>query len=59
MGIFIWELLCEQIKSSILAIGVDHALEQVKRELKSISGETGLSDSAVDKHCDTIPVIKH
>ncbi len=45
-------------KKAFVAIGVDHALEQVNRELKAIGGITGLPNEAIDKHCYTIPV-KH
>ena len=45
-------------EKAFLAIGVDHALEQVNRELKAVTGITGLPNEAIDIHCYTIPV-KH
>ena len=45
-------------RKCFVAIGVDHALEQVNKELKAQGGITGLQDEGIDKYCYTIGV-KH
>ena len=56
-----WEFLennfcCKKSEGPFIAIGVDHALEQVNKELKDIGGIKGLSDSELDKFCLIAPV---
>ena len=46
---------CEKSFGRFTAIGVDHALEQVNRELKGVGGITGMSDNEIDKFCLTAP----
>ena len=43
-------------KGSFVALGVNHALEQVNRELKAVGGVVGMSEEVMDKYCYTAPV---
>ena len=47
---------CNKTKAPFVAIGVDHCLEQVNKELKVMGGIVGLSDDSIDKYCLTVPI---
>ena len=46
---------CEKTITRFTAIGVDHALEQVNKELKGLGGIRGMSDSQINKFCLITP----
>ena len=46
---------CNKTISRFTGIGVDHALEQVNKELKGVGGIVGMSDAQIDKFCLTAP----
>ena len=55
-----WDFLkenftCDKSLSRFTAIGVDHALEQVNKELKGLGGIKGMSDSEINKFCLIAP----
>ena len=56
-----WEFLkknhtVNKTKGSFLAIGVDHALEQINRELKVYGGVIGMTEKSLDRYTYTAPV---
>ena len=51
-----WDFCCNKTKALFVAIGVDHCLEQVNKELKVMGGIVGLSDGGIDKYCLTAPI---
>ena len=46
---------CDKTLVRFTAIGVDHALEQVNKELKTIGGIKGMSNEEIDKFCLIAP----
>ena len=55
-----WDFLkknftCDKTLGRFTAIGVDHALEQVNKELKGLGGIRGMSDEEIDKFCLIAP----
>ena len=47
-----WEnFTCDKTLGRFTASGVDHVLEQVNKELKSIGGSKVMSDEEIDKVC--------
>ena len=58
-----WDLIssnfcCNKTIAPFVAIGLDHCLEQVNRELKVMGGivAVGLSGDGIDKYCLTAPI---
>ena len=47
---------CNKTKAPFAVIGVNHCLEQVKKELKVMGGIVGLSGDGIDKYCLTTPI---
>ena len=47
---------CRKSLRPFTAIGVDHALEQVNKELKVVGGIVGLPDHLLDKYCIISPI---
>ena len=48
-------LTCNKSISRFTGIGVDHALEQVNKELKGVGGIVGMSDAQINTFCLTAP----
>ena len=46
---------CDKTLGRFLAIGIDHALEQVNKELKGLGGIRGMSDEEIDRFCLIAP----
>ena len=47
---------CNKTPAAFVAIGVDHCLEQVNKDLKVMGGIVGLNDKNIDKYCLTAPI---
>ena len=56
-----WDFLVKnhsvnKTKGSFVAVGVDHALEQINRELKAYGGVIGMTERSLDKYIYAAPV---